>query len=493
MTRDEFIDAAANYGNALGEFTIGKDDTNQIVSDAKDELDALLVITTHMEDKTVEDFADIAGTWSKFAGQYSEQDIMDAVNGKPLCSRQQTLLQDRLKTAEEKSNRESFIGDYTDVAEVNADAQDSVPDIETITYDELMGAKFAELWQPVEGIITEGLTILVGGSKLGKSWICMDMAYCVATGTPYWGRKTSRCPVLYLALEDSQRRLQSRNTKLQHMVQNVPGLEYAISCKTMDEGFEQQISRWLEKHGGKCLVIIDVLQRIRGANKRKDGDAYQADYRNIGNIKAIADRFGAAFVAIHHTSKGKNADPFNNISGSTGIMGVADTTIMITRERKEQTAEVDITGRDVYGDTFTICIDDNMHWNVVDSSAAAMVNYVYDPVVNTVKAILRDNQDGVRIGYDDFRKFGMAEIGTDPAKDGKDLRAKLLRIKDEAAKRDGIIVNLSAKDGKVSTYYKCQGKDVRRSKEYAQPYVELALQCKQSDKPQAADQLNLDP
>ena len=52
-------------------------------------------------------------------------------------------------------------------------------------------------------------------------------------------------------------------------------------------------------------MIVDVLQRIRGANRRIDGDAYQADYRNIGNIKAIADRFGAAFVAIKigHTYK----------------------------------------------------------------------------------------------------------------------------------------------------------------------------------------------
>lgn len=416
------------------------------------------------------------------------QSAIDAVLGTPVSKR----LQEGLKPAEENQDGGIPVANSENGSDANAEEVNIVPDIETITYNELMGAQFAELWQPVEGIITEGLTLLVGGSKLGKSWICMDMAYCVATGTPYWGHKTSKCPVLYLALEDSQRRLQSRNTKLQHMVQNVPGLEYAISCKTMDNGFEQQISRWLEKHGGRCLVIVDVLQRIRGANRRIDGDAYQADYRNIGNIKAIADRFGAAFVAIHHTSKGKNTDPFSNISGSTGIMGVADTVIMITRERKEQTAEVDITGRDVYGDTFTICIDDNMHWNVVDTNTAAMVNYIYNPVMNTVKAILKDNPEGIRIGYDDFRSFGKAEIGADPAKDGKDLRAKLLQLKDEAAKRDGIVIKLSDKDGKVNAFYKCHGVDMRRKKEYSQPYVELALQYNQQDKPPAADQLKLD-
>lgn len=415
-------------------------------------------------------------------------DAFEKLNATPVADR----LYKGLKPAEENQDGGTPAADSENGSEANAEEANLVPDIETITYNELMGTKFEELWQPVEGIITEGLTILVGGSKLGKSWICMDMAYCVATGTPFWGHTTSACPVLYLALEDSQRRLQSRNTKLQHMVQSVPGLEYATKCKTMNDGFEQQISRWLEKHGGRCLVIIDVLQRVRGANKRSDGDAYQADYRNIGNIKAIADRYGAAFVAIHHTSKGKNADPFSNISGSTGIMGVADTAIIITRERKEQTAEVDITGRDVYGDTFTICIDDNMHWNVVDTTAAAMVNYIYDPVMNTVKAILKENQDGLKIGYDDFLKFGSAEMGTSPAKDGKDLRAKLLRVKDEAAMRDGIVINLSEKPQKATTYYRCHGQDMRRTREYAQPCVELSLQYHQQDKPPAAEQMKLD-
>ena len=186
----------------------------QVLLDAGDEWTTLGELIADPSTQVIAGYTDMVEKWEQFAVTESEQAIMDAVNGKPLRSRQQTLLQERLKTAEGKSNGESFIGDYTDVAEVNTEGPNSVPDIETISYSDLMGTKFEELWQPVEGLITEGLTVLVGGSKLGKSWICMDMAYCVATGTPYWGHKTTSCPVLYLALEDSQRRLQSRNTKL---------------------------------------------------------------------------------------------------------------------------------------------------------------------------------------------------------------------------------------------------------------------------------------
>ena len=140
--------------------------------------------------------------------------------------------------------------------------------------------------------------------------------------------------------------------------------------------------------------------------------------------------------------------------------------------------------------TFTIGIDEDMHWNVVDTTfPAGMVNYNYDPVILTIKAILKENPDGLTISYNDFRKFGIEEMGQDPAKDGKDLRAKLLRLKDEASNRDGITIGLPDKLKKATMFYKCHGEDVRRSKEYADTCVELSrLQVPASD----AEQLKLE-
>ena len=282
--------------------------------------------------------------------------------------------------------------------------ENTVEDFETISFNDLMDKQFAELWQPVNGIITEGLTVLVGGSKLGKSWIALDLAYCVATGRPFWGQTTQKCPVLYLALEDSQRRIKDRYNKMNRCKDNAT-LEIVTKCRNMDNGFDVQISNWIQKQNNRCLVIVDVLQKIRGIPKRSDGDAYQVDYRNIGAIKALADKYGAAFVVLHHTNKGnRSTDRFDRISGSTGIMGVADTAIIITRERNAETAEVDITGRDIIGGTFNIRLDaDTMHWDAETEEATRRRAYENNEAVRTIKALIAENPAGGKISYGDFR------------------------------------------------------------------------------------------
>lgn len=90
----------------------------------------------------------------------------------------------------------------------------SVAPFEYIDAQELLGAEFPPLFQPVERFIVEGLTFIVGASKIGKSWFTLLMCVQIAKGQDFLGMKTTQCPVMYLALEDSQRRLQSRLRKL---------------------------------------------------------------------------------------------------------------------------------------------------------------------------------------------------------------------------------------------------------------------------------------
>lgn len=301
-----------------------------------------------------------------------------------------------------------------------SDNAQSVPDFDGVDFTDLMGQRFDDLWQPVEGIIAEGLTILCGGSKLGKSWICLDLAYCVATGKPYWGHRTNPCPVLYLALEDSRRRLQNRNNVLKLNRDEIKrgAITYVTSCRTMDDGFADQADSWISAHGGKCLVIVDVLQKIRGKARRSDGDAYQTDYRTVSAIKAIADKHRAAIVCVHHTKKGSRigSDIYESMSGSNGIMGVADTAIMINRERGEQTAEIELTGRDVWSDSFTIKIDEDLHWHAVRTEDIEREQYESNPVVKHLRALVAENPEGGRISYGDFQVRCLTDF---PYKDSK--------------------------------------------------------------------------
>lgn len=324
--------------------------------------------------------------------------------------------------------------------------------LKIITFDELMKKDFAPLFQPVDGLITEGYTLLVGGSKIGKSWLMLDLAYSVASGLPFLGRTTTRCPVLYFALEDSERRIQDRNRKM-NLAGSPANLSYVLEAQTIDNGFCDQVDAWLTANGGRCLVIVDVLQKVRGRARRSDGDSYQTDYRTTNPILDLARKHHAAIVCVHHTNKGTGGqDVYGKISGSTGLMGAADTTILIERERGNNTADVNITGREIREASFEIRMDDNMRWHAITPEAAARERYEANPVVQPIRDLFRDYPHGGRISYGDFV---VRCLGRFPYKDSKAfVRALNNGLATELLQFDGIIIDTGKQTGQGSSHAK---------------------------------------
>lgn len=393
-----------------------------------------------------------------------------------------TRQQEPLRAAEAGANEESPIDRNQDAAKDISEqkAKPAKRRFKTITHTELRSMEFRPKWQPVDGIITEGFSIFVGGSKVGKSWLCLDMAYCVSKGRPYLERKTESCPVLYLALEDGKRRLSER-IRILDILSECDQLEYVT---TDDDGtdevfpigddFRDMLDTWLEEHGHRCLVIIDVLQRIRGPIKRSDGDAYQADYKFVRGLKRIADKHGAAIVAVHHTNKGTWKDQFHSTSGSEGFTAASDNIIMIQRERGSNIAEISLTGREVKEDMeLTVQRDDRMHYNVVDTSRPIELALDKNPVAKTIRAIARDNPAAmVRLNYKDFVAFGEAELGERPC-DTATMAASISSVKDELLLRYGIKVRTDYQSRPSSSYWR-KGEKVRSSNNNAnQGYVEV--------------------
>lgn len=393
-----------------------------------------------------------------------------------------TRPQEPLRAAEADANEGQAIVDSESAAKaviighLDEDGNPIVPSFETVSYSDLMSREFDELWQPVEGLIAEGLTVLVGGSKMGKSWLCLDMACSVAAGTPFLGRRTSQCPVLYLALEDSLRRLQDRIRKQGQ----IPGrdsfdLSFATISRTLDDGFEEQLERWMHEHGGKCLVIVDVLQKVSGATSRRDGNAYQAGFKKAAMIKAIADRYKAAVIVVHHTKRGKEEDPFDMVSGGNGLMAAADATMIMTRKRGESYADIQITGRDVQEDLFTIQMDESMRWHIAVREEPPTA-YDYNPYVMAIKAIVRDNPDGTRLCFEDFLSFAYEEIGHAIARQKTDIRPSIEAIQEELLRRDHIKVDLTPanRGEKPSLHYKLKDASKTRTKNNPCPCVTLS-------------------
>ena len=85
----------------------------------------------------------------------------------------------------------------------------------TFTAADLQHQEFPPVQYCVPDLIPEGLTLLAGKPKIGKSWLALDICIAVASGRYCLGeRKPDTGDVLYAALEDNKRRLQRRVDRL---------------------------------------------------------------------------------------------------------------------------------------------------------------------------------------------------------------------------------------------------------------------------------------
>jgi len=213
----------------------------------------------------------------------------------------------------------------------------------------------------------------------------------------------------------------------------------------LEGGFEQHLESWLATEPGPALVIIDTFQKVRGISGNK-ANLYQSDYATVGSIKRIAGKHQAAILLVHHTNKMKLvSDPYDKISGSTGIMGSADSLIMIDRERDADTATVKFTGRDVYGNDFVIRFN-ACRWELVSNDAnayAAKNDYDAEPLVQLFRKLITENPKGWRGTYSKLQAIGLEFLGYQPFIDGRGCANKLSDgLANELRKRDNLLVEI---------------------------------------------------
>lgn len=281
---------------------------------------------------------------------------------------------------------------------LTADAQPPAevpPTLSTISAAALQGKDIPPIRWIVENLIPAGLNILASPPKYGKSWAVLDLGLSVTAGGRFLGYQTSPCEVLYLALEDSERRLKSRMIKLLAGKNAPAGFHFATAAHDMDNGLFDELEGFLKAHPKTGLIIIDTLQRVRGAVHGKEG-SYAADYREVGGLKAFADGHGIAILLVHHLRKmADDSDPFNRISGTNGLMGAADTALVLTKEKRgDENATLSIVGRDVESsDTVLRFNKDACRWeNLGDADwfaeQQARMEYQESGLVRTIKKLL---------------------------------------------------------------------------------------------------------
>ncbi|MGW0597765.1 AAA family ATPase [Streptomyces sp. NPDC002776] len=215
------------------------------------------------------------------------------------------------------------------------------------TADQLMAAHFPEPKWAVPGILAEGVSVLAGPPKVGKSWLSLGLGLSVAAGgTAFDSVPVQGGPVLYLALEDTPRRLQTRMGKLLGGQPAPAGLTLVTECPPFPQGGMEAIAQWLERNPDARMVVIDVFAKMRG-NAPQGVSAYDADYVAVGYAKRLADHYGVAVVLVHHVRKAGSEDFLTEVSGTNGIAGAADATLVLKRARGQADGILHVTGRDV--------------------------------------------------------------------------------------------------------------------------------------------------
>lgn len=210
---------------------------------------------------------------------------------------------------------------------------------------ELMKHKFPEISYIADNLIPEGLSILAGKPKLGKSWMVCDLCLSVADDArDFVGRVSCRKgDVLYLALEDNHRRLQSRIKKMYGKRLAPERLTIGITWPTMSSNCIDELESWIESVPDPKLIVIDTYGIIKP--KKSGKDDYGEDYRSISDLQRLASKHSIAIVLVHHRTKQDSDDPFDSVSGTLGITGGADTIMILDSTTKGQ--RLLVKGRDI--------------------------------------------------------------------------------------------------------------------------------------------------
>jgi hypothetical protein len=230
----------------------------------------------------------------------------------------------------------------------------------------------------VRNYVPEGLTLLAGAPKIGKSWLTLQLAAGVASTQGYFlgiEPVENHGNVLYLALEDSMSRIQSRIGTVCPDGNYSDRLEFWEDCPRLAQGGLVKIEGWIKNQPEPRLVIIDVLEKVR-AVPDKYKTAYTQDYDELSLLKNLCKKYSISIVLVDHKRKAEADDIMNTIHGSVGKQGAPDGLLIITRPRSERIGTLSRTGKDFeQEDDMAIEFDIEQHggWRLIGDAQSHLM------------------------------------------------------------------------------------------------------------------------
>lgn len=226
----------------------------------------------------------------------------------------------------------------------------------TIDGGELYDHEYPPRQTIVDGLIYRGDCIVVAGRpKCGKSWLCFQLAESIDSGKAFLGKATTRAKVLYMALEDGERRIHERLK-----VRNWRPREssFAFGCLPFDVG--EGMTQVFNGAAPFDVVIIDTLIATLTGKTDESNNTAMAEIMNA--LARWAHETEKALVIVHHAGKGASEDPFEMIRGASSIRGAYDMGIVLQRKAKEADAVLHVESRDIDAPDMTVKFDASKGW-----------------------------------------------------------------------------------------------------------------------------------
>jgi len=173
----------------------------------------------------------------------------------------------------------------------------------------------------VEGIVPEGLTVLFGSPKTGKSYVGLTLAWNLAVGRTWFGHPTAgKRKVLYLAGEGVGDLMLRSEALLEHTNVNPGGdLQFWPHLLRLSRDSDAARLRLMVEKSEADLIVVDTWARYAGV--RDENDAAQV--QSAVNALESLTRAGRSVLLIHHSGKD------GTLRGSTALAGAVEAAIKL--------------------------------------------------------------------------------------------------------------------------------------------------------------------
>ena len=226
----------------------------------------------------------------------------------------------------------------------------------------------------VENLMHEGMLLLGGKSKRGKSWLMLDLALSVATGKPVWGHfpVDAPQPVLYLALEDGKARIQRRLRAIQPDIEAADNLHLLYDFPFLTDGGIERLAHYVESRRFR-LIVIDVLAKVEPAARGSSEKTYHDIYGMFAPLQALHRRYPFCLALLTHLRKAEADDVFDTLHGSVAYQGAQDVLWVMERRPQDEAGVLHVRDKDAEDRTLHVAFADG-HWEYVGDGEALKVS-----------------------------------------------------------------------------------------------------------------------